>query len=279
MGKFSRTWQLMGASWRLLKQDKRLVVFPLLSAVVLVLVIASFAIPMFATGAQSYLDAAKHHSPNFYAGLFLFYFVNYFVLIFFNSALIACVLRQMAGGEPSLGYGLSYAWQRLPQIFGWALLTSSIGFVLRLIEERVGFIGRIIVGLLGMAWSITSFLVVPVLVAEGKGPIEAYKQSVAMFKRTWGEQLIGNVSFGLVFMLLGILPAAIAVLLGAIISPLTLVVIVPLVVIYLIALALVQSTLQTIYQVAIYRYATDGNAPDGFDSQLIADSFRIKTKR
>ncbi|MDE2234193.1 MAG: hypothetical protein KGL13_04270 [Gammaproteobacteria bacterium] len=279
MGKFSRTWQLMGASWRLLKQDKRLVVYPLLSGLVLALVIASFAVPIFATGAQTYLNAAKQHDANFYIGLFLFYFVNYFVLIFFNSALIACVLRQMEGGEPGLGYGLHFAWQRLPQIFGWALLTSSVGFILRLIEERVGFIGRIVVGLLGMAWSITSFLVVPVLVAEGKGPIEAYQQSVAMFKRTWGEQIIGNVSFGLVFLLLGIVPVAIAVLLSAIIVPVALVVILPLVVIYLIALALVQSTLQTIYQVAIYRYATDGKAPEGFDNQLIAESFRVKTKR
>ena len=137
MGKFSRTWQLMGASWRLLKQDKRLVVYPLLSGLVLALVIASFAVPIFATGAQTYLNAAKQHNANFYVGLFLFYFVNYLVLIFFNSALIACVLRQMEGGEPGLGYGLHFAWQRLPQIFGWALLTSSVGFILRLIEERV----------------------------------------------------------------------------------------------------------------------------------------------
>jgi len=279
MGKFSRTWQLMGASWRLLKQDKRLVVFPLLSGVVLALVIASFAIPLFATGTQNYLNAAKEHSSNFYVGLFLFYFVNYFVLIFFNSALIACVLKQMAGEEPSLGYGLHYAWQRLPQIFGWALLTSTVGFVLRLVEERVGFIGRIIVSLLGMAWSITSFLVVPVLVAEDKGPIDAYKQSVSMFKRTWGEQIIGNVSFGLVFLLLGIVPVAVVVLVGSIINPVTLVVIVPAVVIYLIALALAQSALQTIYQVAIYRYAADGKAPAGFDEQLIAESFRVKSKR
>ncbi|HVC28126.1 MAG TPA: DUF6159 family protein [Gammaproteobacteria bacterium] len=280
MGKFARTWQLMGASWHLLKQDKKLIVFPLVSGVALACVILLFSVPLYSSGeAQRYASDPNHPAHQMYFALFLFYFISYFVMIFCNSALIACVLKQMDGDQPTLGDGWSAAWQRLPQIFGWALLASTVGFVLRLIEERVGFIGRIVVGLLGMAWTVTAFLVVPVLVAEGKGPIEAYKQSVAMFKRTWGEQLIGNVSFGLVFMLLGILPVAIAVLLGAIISPLTLVVIVPLAVIYLIALALMQSTLQTIYQVAIYRYATDGKAPDGFDSQLIAESFRIKTKR
>jgi Family of unknown function (DUF6159) len=280
MGKFARTWQLMGASWQLLKQDKKLIVFPLVSGVALVFVILLFGVPLYSSGeAQRYVSDPNHPARQMYFMLFMFYFISYFVMIFCNSALIACVLKQMAGDQPTLGDGWNAAWQRLPQIFGWALLASTVGFVLRLIEERVGFIGRIVVGLLGMAWTVTAFLVVPVLVAEGKGPIEAYKQSVAMFKRTWGEQLIGNVSFGLVFLSLGIVPVTIAVLLGVIISPVVLVVIVPLVVIYLIALALVQSTLQTIYQVAIYRYASDGKAPDGFDSQLIAESFRIKTKR
>ncbi len=114
MGKFSRTWQLMGASWRLLKQDKRLVVFPMLSGVVLTLVIVSFAVPLFSMGMQHYLSAATRNNPDTYVVAFLFYFVSYCVVIFFNSALIACVLKQMAGGELTLGYGLRYAWQRLP---------------------------------------------------------------------------------------------------------------------------------------------------------------------
>ncbi|MGA9855172.1 MAG: DUF6159 family protein [Gammaproteobacteria bacterium] len=277
MGKFARTWQLMGASWQLLKQNKKLIVFPLVSGVALVFVILLFGVPLYSSGeAQRYASDSNHPARQMYFALFLFYFISYFVMIFCNSALIACVLKQMDGDQPTLGDGWSAAWQRLPQIFGWALLASTVGFLLRLIEERVGFIGRIVVGLLGMAWTVTAFLVVPVLVAEGDGPIDAYKRSVEMLKRTWGEQLIGNVSFGLVFLLLGIVPVVVTVLLGSIINPVTLMVIVPLVVIYLIALALVQSALQTVYQVAIYRYATDGKAPDGFDSQLIAESFRIK---
>ncbi len=280
MGKFARTWQLMGASWQLLKQDKKLMLFPLVSAVALACVILLFGVPLYSSGeAQRYVGDPNHPARQMYFALFLFYFISYFVMIFCNSALIACILKQMHGDQPTLGDGWSAAWQRLPQIFGWALLASTVGFVLRLIEERVGFIGRIVVGLLGMAWTVTAFLVVPVLVAEGDGPIDSYKRSVEMLKRTWGEQLIGNVSFGLVFLLLGILPVALVILLSVIISPVTLVVIVPLIVIYLIALALVQSALQTIYQVAIYRYAMDGKAPDGFDSQLIAGSFRLKANR
>lgn len=277
MGKFTRTWQLMGASWHLLKQDKRLVIFPLISAVVLVLVIAVFGVPLFATGqAQQYLSNPHHPQHQMYVTLFIFYFISYFVMIFFNSALIACVLKQMDGEQPTLGDGLSAAWQRLPQIFGWALLSSTVGFVLRLIEERVGFVGRIVVGLLGMAWTVTAFMVVPVLVAEGVGPIDSYKRSVEMLKRTWGEQIIGNVSFGLIFMVLGIVPTIIVVLLAIAAGPVALMAAGVIVVIYLVGLGLVQSTLQTIYQAAVYRYAADGEAPSGFDKQLIADAFRVK---
>lgn len=280
MGKFARTWQLMGASWRMLQQDKRLIVFPLISGVALAVVIVLFGVPLFVgLGALPHAAGPTHLSLSGYAALFVFYFVTYFVIIFFNSALIACVMKQMDGEQPTIGYGLGFAWQRLPQIFGWALLTSTVGFLLRLLEERVAFVGRLIVGLLGMAWTVTSFLVVPVLVVEGSGPIESYKRSVEMLKRTWGEQVIGNVSFGLIFALFGIVPAAILLVLAAKLGPAALVVVGAIVVIWVVMLGLVQSTLQSIYQAAIYCYAANGEAPNGFDNQLVAEAFREKTSR
>lgn len=280
MGKFARTWQLMGASWRMLQQDKRLIIFPLISGAALAVVIALFGVPVFVElGAHRLPSGPMHFTAPMYATFFLFYFIAYFVIIFFNSALIACVMKQMDGEQPTLGYGLGFAWQRLPQIFGWALLTSTVGFLLRLLEEKVGFIGRFVVGLLGMAWTVTSFLVVPVLVVEGTGPIESYKRSVEMLKRTWGEQIIGNVSFGLIFALFGILPAAILFMIAIKLGPATLVAVGAIMVIWLVALALVQSTLQTIYQAAIYCYAANGEAPSGFDSQLIAEAFCEKKSK
>ncbi|HEX5353287.1 MAG TPA: DUF6159 family protein [Rhodanobacteraceae bacterium] len=280
MGKFARTWQLMGASWRMLRQDKRLVVFPMISGVALAIIIVLFGAPVFAAfRGHAGPGATVQFSPSMYAGMSLFYFFDYFVIIFFNSALIACVLKQIDGEQPTLGYGLSCAWQRLPQIFGWALLTSTVGILLRMLEQKVGLVGRIIVGLLGMAWSVTSFLVVPVLVAEGSGPIESYKRSVDMLKRTWGEQIIGNVSFGLIFALFGIIPAIVLFLLVAKAGQTALLAVAAILVIYLLALALVQSTLQTIYQAAIYVYAANGEAPRGFDNQLVADAFRQKSSK
>jgi len=277
MGKFARTWQLMGASWRMLLQDKRLIVFPLISGVALAIIIALFAVPMFAAFADHPKPSGPvHMTLPMYAAMFVFYFLDYFVIIFFNSALVACVLKQIDGEQPTLGYGLVVARQRLPQILGWALLTSTVGILLRLLEEKVGFIGRIVVGLLGMAWSVTSFLVVPVLVAEDTGPIESYKRSVEMLRRTWGEQIIGNVSFGLIFALFGIVPAMILFFIAIQAGKVALLIIGAILVVYLVALGLIQSTLQTIYQVAIYLYAANGQAPSGFDNQLVADAFREK---
>lgn len=278
MGKFARTWELMGASWRMLVRDKQLIVFPILSGLALAVVIVLFAVPIVAeSAAMPGTSRALQPGGTTYVGYFLFYLVDYFVVIFFNAALIACVLERIDGGQPTLGYGLRCAWQRLPQILGWALLASTVGFVLRLIEQRVGFIGRLVVGLLGMAWSVTAFLVVPVLVVEGSGPIESYKRSVEMLKQTWGEQIVGNISFGLLFAVFGIAPAVVVLfllrgahgaawgyaLLGA-------------AVLYLVLLGLVQATLQTIYQTAIYLYAANGQVPDGFDETALASSFRQK---
>lgn len=277
MGKFARTWQLMGAAWQLLKQDKRLIVFPLIAGAGLAVVIALFAVPMFvAVGVHPHAGEQVHPSPQMYLAMFVFYFLAYSVIIFFNAALIACVLKQIDGERPTLGYGLASAWQRLPQIVGWALLTSSVGILLRMLEDKVGFIGRIVVGMLGMAWSVTSFLVVPVLVAEGSGPIESYKRSVEMLKQTWGEQIIGNVSFGLIFGLFGAVPALVVFMLVLKSNPLVWLPVGAVLVLYLVMLGLVQSTLQTIYQAAIYRYAANGEAPPGFDNQLVADAFREK---
>ncbi|HEX5960426.1 MAG TPA: DUF6159 family protein [Rhodanobacteraceae bacterium] len=280
MGKFARTWQLMGASWRMLLQDKRLIVFPLVSGAALAILIALFAVPMFVgLAGQPGPAGPVHLSAQMYLAMFVFYFLAYFVIIFFNSALIACVLKQIDGEQPTLGYGLAFAWQRLPQILGWTLLASTVGVLLRMLEEKVGFVGRIVVGLLGMAWAVTSFLVVPVLVAEGSGPIESYKRSVEMLKRSWGEQIIGNVSFGLIFALFGIVPAMIIFFLALHAGAAVLIAVGAILIAWLVALGLVQSTLQTIYQVAIYLYAANGEAPRGFDSQLVAGSFREKQPR
>ena len=121
---------------------------------------------------------------------------------FFNTAIIACAINRLQGGEPSVGYGFSVAMSRIHLILGWALLSATVGLALRIIEDRSERVGQFVTGLLGMAWTVMSYLVVPILVVEQKGPFAALKESSVLLKKTWGERLVGNSSFGLIFFLL-----------------------------------------------------------------------------
>ena len=274
MGKLSHTWSLMGASWRVLKQDKEILTFPLVSGICCLIILASFAIPIVSSGSWQLPEEemTTRQQVVYYGTLFLFYFLNYFVIVFFNSAIIACAAIRMGGGDPTVGDGFRAAFGRLPLIFGWALVCATVGLILRIIEDRSKTVGSIVAGLLGMAWSVVSFLVVPILVIDKKGPLVALKESTVLLRKTWGEQLIGNFSFGLIFFLLNI-PAFAIIALGIFSgSMVTLIVCVIAGVIYLVIIALIQSALQAIFQAALYLYARQGEAPAGFGRGLLEES-------
>jgi len=276
MGKITRTWSLMSECWQVLKQDKSLLVFPLISGVCCLLLLASFAIPVYITGAWEPPghDATTQRQVAYYGTLFAFYLCNYFIVVFFNAAIVACAAVRLGGGNPTIADGLRAAASRLPVIAGWALVLATVGLVLRIIEDRSEKVGQIVAGLIGMAWTIVSFLVVPILVVENKGPIAALKDSAALLKKTWGEQLVGNFSFGLVFSLLAI-PAFALIILGFYLGgAAAITACVGLAVIYLIVLALVQSALQAIFQTALYLYARDGQVPEGFHAEVLEGALR-----
>jgi len=271
MNKIMRSWSLMSQCWQVLKQDKSLLVFPLVSGICCLLVMASFAVPLFLTNdwRPPGQEASMTHHIAYYGTLFLFYFCNYFVVIFFNSALIACVASRMTGGNPTIGDGVRTAASRLPVIVAWALVSATVGLVLRIIEDRTPKIGRIIAGVLGVAWTVISFLVVPILVVENKNPFVALKDSMVMLKRTWGERVVARFSFGLIFFLLA-LPAFGLIFLGFYLGGAMVgLACLALGVIYLVALGLVHSTLIAIFQTAIYLYARDGQVPAGFNAEVL----------
>ena len=272
MGKISRTWSLMSDCWEVLKQDKALLIFPMLSGICCLALLASFAIPLYTTGAwhPPKHDATTQQQVVYYGVLFLFYFCNYFIVVFFNAGIIACASARMSGDQPTIGDGFRAAASRLPVIIGWALVSATVGLVLRIIEDRSDKVGRFVSGLLGMAWTVVSFLVVPILVVENKNPITALKESTVLLKKTWGEQLISHFSFGGIFFLLGI-PAFVLILLGAFAHNATiLITCCVLAAVYFIALALIQSALQSIFQAALFLYARDGQVPEGFRAEILS---------
>ena len=281
MGRFSRSWELIKASGAVLRQDKELLMFPLFSAIATLLVSASFILPLVLTGA--FEQSASGQSPDAASMvfLFLFYLVQYFIIFFFNSALVGAAMIRLDGGDPTVRDGLRIAGSRVVQIIGYAAIAATVGLILRIIEERAGFIGRWIAGLFGLAFTVATFLTVPILVTRNVGPIEAVKESATLLKKTWGENIIGNGGMGFVFFLfyLG------AIVLGGVLfvgaaqtgSVALMVLVAAIVVVAVIGLALVQAALQGVYSAALYRYATDGNVGAAFSSTLLGEAFRPKS--
>jgi len=283
MGKFARSWELMKASAGVLRSDKSLLVFPLLSGLCSLVVMASFLIPVAAMTIEgSRLGVEYKHglSTASWTLLFAFYLVQYFVIIFFNTALAGVALKRLRGEQAGVSEGLALAASRFGAILGYALIAATVGLLLRMVQERLGLIGRFIVGLIGLAWTVATFLVVPVLAGEGIGPVDAVQRSVELLRRTWGENLIGNAGLSVVFTLVGVLLALASVALvgGALAthSVAAFLTAIAIVLLAFVVLALVQSSLQGIYAAALYRYAEEGEAGAGFPPALLEQAFRPK---
>ena len=280
--RLSRSWGLVKASWTVLKQDKELLVFPLISSLAMLVVVAGFALPVLGIAGLDGLSRTFDGdlSAVKYAVAFLFYVVQYFVIFYFNAALVGAVMIRLEGGAPTVSDGLAVASSKLWNILGYALIAATVGMVLRAIQERVGFIGKIIVGFIGAGWSIATYLVVPVLVTRDVGPTEAVRESATLLKRTWGENVIGQAGIGLAFGLiqLAIVLCGIAIVIAAIAAH-SLVLVVAAIVIAVGAVLftlLVQSALSGIYSAALYRYATGNEGTGPFSADVLQLAFRPK---
>jgi hypothetical protein len=208
--------------------------------------------------------------------LFVFYLVVSFITLFFNTALVGAALTRLRGGDPNFNQGMQIAIRNLGHIFVYAIINATVGLVMAIIEERLEAVGRIVAGLVGGAWAIVTFLVVPVMVAENISPFEAIKRSGELLRKTWGEQIIGSAGIGLViflFSLLAAVPVVLAALTGVAAVAVTGAVIA---VIYLCAVFLIGSALNGVYRAALYLYATTGNSAAPFDSDLLSGAFRSK---
>jgi len=260
-----RSIELFRTSWGILMADKKLLVFPILSGIISLIVFATFILPLVI---GQFLGGLF-----FYAALFVFYLVSSFVVIFFNTALISCVNARLQGRDMSVGEGLSNALRHFTPILGWALLSATVGIILQLIRERVGFIGQIAAGLVGGAWGLVTFFVVPVLVLEDKGVFDAIKESTTLIRKTWGESIIGSGSIMLVFIIIGVigfLGVLATMMLGsAVLSGIALVLFIALVII----LAVVAAAMQGIFVTALYSYAKSGTVPAAYTKDLIQNAF------
>jgi hypothetical protein len=274
MNSFKRGWKLSGQSWRALREHGRLVLFPLYGAVCVLIVVAPLALP----GA---LLAGRGDTVPGVALLALALYAAAFVTTFFGVALAAAADKVLRGEEEGLGYGFKVARSRLGAIAGWALLSATVSALIRVLESR-GEVARIVTSLIGAAWSIVTFMALPVVALEGLGPIAALKRSAYLFKERWGGQLGGMVAIGFAVFLFGMLPSfaliggGVAILSGSGPSAAGVVLVVLGGIGFGIS-ALIGSALRQVFAVALYRFAHDGDAIGGFSADDLENSIRTRS--
>ena len=266
LSRISTGWELAKQSLAVLRSDRELLLLPVLSSISLIIVSASFLGPLVSSDyiTQALQSDVSNQDPMIYVILFLFYFINYFVIMFFNAGLIGCAIIRFDGGDPNLGDAFRTSMECLPQIVIWALVSATVGVILKVIESRSEKVGQFVSAFLGMAWNVMTYFVLPVLVVEKAGPFEAISRSTSILKKTWGEALFANIGMGFIifcFYVLAILPACFGLFLGTTVSSIIGVITT---VLLMILIALVSSAVGTIITVALYEYA-ENRPPANFD--------------
>ncbi|HWD38399.1 MAG TPA: DUF6159 family protein [Fimbriimonas sp.] len=277
--RFNRSWQVAKESYAVLKANPSLAFFPVISGLATLIVSIPFIAALILTSIGEHHVSKNIYTPMHYLVTAAMYFANYFVIIFFNAALVACANENLQGRPTTMSFGMRAAVQRLPQIIGWAAIASTVGMILRLISERTGVVGSIVSSIVGLAWNVAVFFVVPVLVIDRESPLAAIKTSTGMIKQTWGERIILGIGVGTAMGILGLLvliPIALAI--GALVAGIWALGIFFFITaaMFILVLSVVGSAMTTIYQTALYLYCRTNMIPHGFQPSSLQGAFAPK---
>jgi hypothetical protein len=276
-GRISRGWQLAKKSWAVLRNDRSLMIFPIISVFAGIGALVLIITP----GALASAAADGSEVPLVVAGVVAAYVLT-FIAIFFQVALAGCAARGLDGHDTSVGEGVRLAMGKIGAILGWSALQATVGLVLNAIQNQEGAVGAILGTLLNVAWSVITFFVVPVIALEGLGPIAAIKRSGKVVRERWGEGIVGSAAIGGVIFLIALLPIAVLGVAGFAAleaAPAAGVVLFTLAGLVLVVAILVGSTLNAIFRVALYRFATEGTVAGGFTGPELESAFRPKKGR
>lgn len=289
MTRFRRSFQLAGVSWRVLRSEPALFAFPVVGFIVNVGVVAVFALLLVvlgitqpgastgtATDAQSYALTAVG-----WVLLFGLYVVMAYVTTLFLAALVIGARERLQGRDASFGAALAAAFAKSPFLLAWAVVQATVSWILNAISRNGGIVGSIASGLLGAAWSVLTFLAVPIIVNEDAGPIRAVKRSGMLLKTTWGENLIGQAGLGIVGAFAALPGIAVLVLGIALFGPALPIGIAlcGFAVLYLALVASFMSAMSGVYRAALYEYATTGQTPAPFAEVDLGQAFAARGAR
>jgi hypothetical protein len=311
INRFTRSWQLLRSSLQVIARNKILLVFPIVSFVCVAVMVLFFVAPavLRPTG-HSYLSSehwqaigsslfteTRHVSGNetvrtesvrfthgAMAYLALIYFVSMFCATFFNVAFFNEILAALTGQPVSIARGLKFACTRLKAILMWTLFAGVVGLIIKLIEQRLEIVGRILARIIGVAWSIASVFVIPVIVREEQNanPIRMLRTSATLLTRTWGEALIGYAGLAagnavvlivsLVFLVGSLmLSAALHTFVIGFISVVAWLAV-------LFAWSYLTSVASQVYKGALYIYAAEGTIPAPYDKEMLDVAWKYKKR-
>lgn len=250
---------------------------PVIATIVLIPMTALAASPAIVMLVQN--QEAKKLPPMGYVFVFLSYFIGYFIMNFFNASMLFAAREALEGRPTSMRDGIHGASKHVWSILGWSFIAATIGTILRVVAEEMGFVGKIVISLLGAAWNIVTFFTVPMLVLNGVGPIAAIKGSWATIKQVWGETAIGNFGIGTAVMLMALLPVPILIGLAVLGNLPVMIAAAALCLIYWCVLGAVSSSLNGIYMAAVFNYAQTGSVSGKFSHHFVVDAFVPKPEK
>ena len=301
-------WNLLLKSFDVIREHPRLLLFPAATAALTLIMAGLFLTPIalqptghsYSEGAHwktvgsrlfvevpaGPLEQTKGHKTEIeltaQAKIFgaLFYFLSMFLATFFNVAYTHAIFNALDEKPVSVSEGISFALTKLKPILAWSLFAGLVGLLIKTLEQKVGFVGRMIVRFVGTAWSVAAVFVIPVLVLEEHpdNPIGVIKQSAGVIKKTWGEALAGYAGLQLGGMILGFS------FLGAVVfavfagfyweSALLAAGSLGVWLVFAFAFSYVMGVASQIYLCVLYRYAAAGTVTPGYSPELLTSAWR-----
>ena len=271
-GRISNTFRMIKSCVSVLKKDKELILFPIMAAIsVLILAFIFWSMGLIDIQEQGNNENASF--AEFVPEIILIFTANFFI-VFFNSALISGALHRLRGGDPNVGSAMNHAIKHIHHIFIWSIIVTIVAILIAAIKgdrRQGGFMRQLFGSMLQAGWTMMTFFVVPIIVAENMTPISAIKKSSGMFKQTWGDQVTANFGFGIIQILAIVASGAIGWVFGLLNPTLGIGV-----GILLVALSVsITYTLEGIYKAALYEFAL-GEKPLEFKQEDLKTAYSAK---
>ena len=267
MERISRGFRLARASWSVVAEERHLLWLPIISMAASLVIVVVFSLGIWGIGIP---EEGESLSLAAWILMFVMYVLLSFVSFFCSAVVIGAATEKMDGREASLRVGYAMAKAHAGEIFVWSLVNATVGMLLRAIQERLGILGQLLGGLLGVAWTVLTFFVVPVMLFEDATAIDAIRRSARLFRERWGEQFIGAGAIGLAMFLI-VLVVSIPLGLFAAAVP---VVGIPLFVLAVLAIVAAGTACSGVFNAALYRYAVGGTAAGVFSREDLDAAFR-----